>query len=170
MRIVQNYLADLLNGEGLRNVYFFSGCNHFCRSCFNKETWDPDCEGSREWTEEDYQKLLEDANKSYISGITLTGGDPLSPWNEKDILDLCKRFKEDLPGKTIWCYTGFKFERLFMLPGYDPKRQILEYIDVLCDGPFIEELKSPQKPWVGSENQRVINVRESLKQNKIILV
>lgn len=165
MRIIEVYKADLLNGTGLRNVYFFSGCTHHCPGCFQAWTADPMCEQSREWTEEDYQQLIKDTQLEYIEGITLSGGDPFSPWNEKDIFELCKRFKRDLPEKTIWVYTGFTWEQVEHNPSL---REILPYIDVLCDGPFIESLKSPQKLWVGSSNQRVIDVQKSLQENKII--
>lgn len=166
MKIIQIYKADLLNGVGLRNAYFFSGCEHHCPGCFNEETWDPDMKSAREWTEEDFEELIRDADKPYISGITLTGGDPMHPTNLEGILDLCKRFKEHFGNtKTIWCYTGYKWEQL-----EGTRKEILGYLDVLCDGPYKESKKSPEKPWVGSRNQRVIDVKESLKQNKIILL
>ena len=169
MKIIQTYLADLLNGEGLRNCYFFSGCELHCSGCFSPETWDPDMPQSRPWTEEDFQKLLMNASKPYISGITLLGGDPFHPVNREGILDLCKRFKEYFgDSKTIWIYTGYTWE--ILKKAQDLRWECLKYVDVLCEGPFIEKLKSSTKPWVGSENQRVINVQESLKQNKIILL
>lgn len=170
MRLVNKYLADMLNGEGLRNVYFFTSCTHGCPGCFNSGLTDPAYSPSTLWTEKEYRNLVAETRKSYISGITLTGGDPLSPWNEGDILELVRRFKEDLPEKTIWVYTGYTWETLMKLPEDNPKKQVLRHIDVLCDGPFIEKLRSPKKPWVGSENQRVIRVQESLNQDKIILI
>lgn len=152
MNLVQIYKADLINGEGLRNVYFFSHCTHHCPGCFNKETWDENI--GNPWTEEDFQQLIKDAEPEYISGITLSGGDPFSPINRKDILDLCKKFKAIYPNKTIWVYTGYTLEQIEK--DKDERLECLKYIDVLCDGPFIESLKSPTKPWVGSSNQRVI--------------
>lgn len=168
MRLLQIYKSDLLNGVGLRNVYFFTGCPHQCKSCFNKETWEYNAPGSKEWKEDDFNLMIEEARKPFISGITLSGGDPFSDFNKDGILDLCKRFKEIFDdSKTIWVYTGFTWEKI--LEDNDSKTECLKYIDVLCDGPFKESKASPDKPWVGSRNQRVINVKESLKENKIIL-
>jgi anaerobic ribonucleoside-triphosphate reductase activating protein len=169
MRIITQYNADLLNGEGLRNVYFYSSCPHHCPGCFSPETWEEVSDISKLWTEDDFLELIRDASKSYISGITLTGGDPLSLPNCKEILDLCKRFKEHFgDSKTIWIYTGYTWETIEKAK--DERWECLKYIDVLCDGPYIDSLRSPEKPWVGSENQRVINVQESLKKGKIILL
>lgn len=167
MRLIQTYYADLLNGEGLRDVYFFAGCTHHCSQCFSPETWDPEMSESKLWLPEDFEKMIECASKDYISGITLTGGDPFFSLNREGILDLCKEFKQRLPEKTIWLYTGYTWEAIEK--DKDARWECLEYIDVLCDGPFIESLKSPSKPWVGSENQRVIDVQKSLSENKIIL-
>ena len=167
MRLIQTYLADMLNGEGLRNVYFFTGCSHHCNGCFSPETWDPEYSESKLWLPEDFEKLIEDASKPYISGITLSGGDPFFTLNRDSILDLCKEFKSRLPEKTIWVYTGFTWEQI--IGSGDSREECLKYIDVLCDGPFIERLKSPSKPWVGSENQRVIDVKKSLNNSKVVL-
>lgn len=168
MRIIQIYKADLLNGVGLRNVYFFSYCPHHCLECFNKETWELEPENSRPWTEADFEELIKEAEPEYISGITLSGGDCLSDPNVEGILDLCKRFKERFgETKTIWTYTGYTWENIMKSGGY--REECLKFIDVLCEGPFISSLKSPSKPWVGSENQRVIDVKKSLRENKIIL-
>ena len=169
MKLIQTYLNDLLNGEGLRDCYFFSGCELHCPGCFSPETWNPDTSQAKLWTEEDFQELLKNASKPYISGITLLGGDPFHPVNRGEILDLCKRFKDHFgDSKTIWIYTGYTWETLEKAK--DERWECLKYVDVLCEGPFIEKLKSPSKPWVGSENQRVINVLESLKSGKIILL
>ena len=169
MKLIQTYLNDLLNGEGLRDCYFFSGCELHCPGCFSPETWDPDMPQAKLWKEEDFQELLKNASKPYISGITLLGGDPFYPVNREEILNLCKRFKENFgDSKTIWIYTGYTWE--ILEKAKDVRWECLKYVDVLCEGPFIEKLKSPSKPWVGSENQRVINVQESLRQNKIVLL
>lgn len=171
MRIVQIYKADLLNGVGLRNVYFFSGCEHHCPGCFNKITWDYEAPNSHDWTEGDFRQLIKDSELDYISGITLSGGDPLSHWNREGILELCKKYKEYFgERKTIWLYTGFTWEAIMEFPEGDPRKEVLKYIDVICEGPFVESQKSPKKPWVGSENQRVINVKESLVKKEIVLL
>ena len=169
LKLAHIYYNDLLNGTGLRNVYFFTRCCNACPGCFNKELQDPDPSFGKDWTDEDFQKLINDSSKEYISGITLSGGDPFHPNNRRDILDLCKRFREHFGDtKTIWIYSGYTWETI--LKDQDERFECLKYIDVLCEGPFIESLKSPSKPWVGSENQRVIDVQKSLKENKIILL
>lgn len=168
MRLIQIYKADLLNGVGLRNVYFFSYCPHHCPDCFNKETWELEPENSRVWTEDDLEELIKDAEPEHISGITLSGGDCLSDPNIPEVLELCKKFKEKFgETKTIWAYTGYTWENIMKNGGL--RRECMDYLDVLCDGPFISSLKSPSKPWVGSENQRVIDVKKSLIENKVIL-
>ena len=167
MKIIETYHNDLLNGTGLREVLFFSGCTHHCPGCFNQFTWDPDVDQAHEFEEDDYQELLKNLRKPYIAGVTLSGGDPMSVWNKKDVLELVKRLKTDLPNKTIWVYTGYTLEQIQQ--SKDEKLEILDYIDVLCDGLYIESKKSPLKPWVGSENQRVIDIKESIKQDKVIL-
>lgn len=169
MNLIQVYHSDLLNGEGLREVIFFSGCDLNCPGCFNKEAQNPNFKllDSHEWSEDDYKLLLDNLNKPFISGVTILGGDGFSTYNRAGVLDLCKNLKKDVPNKTIWIYTGYTWESI--INAKDERTECLKYIDVLCDGPFIEKLKAPDKPWVGSSNQRVINVQQSLKENKIIL-
>lgn len=158
MKWLQKYHADFLNGEGLREVIFLSGCPHHCKGCFNKESWDSS--QGKEWTDKDKQELIEELNKSYISGVTFTGGDPL--WTLD--INLIKELKE--LGFNIWVYTGYTFE--YIQNNHDLSK-FLSYIDVLCDGPFIEFLhKNNIKKWVGSSNQRVIDVQKSLKEKRII--
>lgn len=167
MKLAHKYLADLLNGDGLRDCYFFSGCELHCSGCFSPETWEPNMPQAKLWTEEDFQELIVNASKPYISGITLLGGDPFHPVNREEILDLCRRFKGHFgDSRTIWVYTGYIWETIEK--SKDARYECLKYIDVLCDGPFIEKLKSPTKPWVGSENQRVIDVKRSLNTGSIV--
>lgn len=174
MRLIRFYHADMLNGEGLREVVFLSGCEHFCTGCFSPETWDPDMPEAHEWTSKDEEELFENLGKPFISGVTFSGGDPFSKWNVGEVRELCIKIKEKFPEKTIWLYTGYTWESIMQYKDTLKHQAIqyncLKYVDVLCEGPFIESRKSPTKPWVGSDNQRVINVKESLKQDKIILL
>jgi anaerobic ribonucleoside-triphosphate reductase activating protein len=167
MRLIKTYHADLLNGEGLREVLFFSGCENGCPGCFNPETRDPVMPDSHEFGDSDWEGLRKELEKSWISGVTFSGGDPMSPWNRDGILGLARRIKSECPGKTVWCYTGYTWENI--LAATDSRTRALEYIDVLLEGPFIESRKSPKKLWVGSDNQRVIDVKESLRTGKIVL-
>lgn len=167
--IIQVYDDDLLNGEGIREVVYLQGCPHHCKGCFNPETWEfkDDTDKTIEKSCKFYLHLDHQLNKNYIDGITLTGGDPLTPSNlqeTKDLINLAKQYN-----KTVWVYTGYTWEDLFFRFDENKTFDILKQIDVLCDGQFIEELKSLDKPWVGSSNQRVIDVQKSLKERKIVL-
>jgi anaerobic ribonucleoside-triphosphate reductase activating protein len=158
--IVQVYDDDLLNGVGIREVVFLQGCPHHCKGCFNPETWEfkKETEESRKKDLYYIEHLKNKLSKSYISGLTISGGDPFANINElEELIELAKSCN-----KNIWVYTGFTYEYLFK-----KYPDILKSIDVLCDGPFIEYLKSPDKPWVGSSNQRVIDVQKSLKLGSI---
>lgn len=150
--------CNMNNGDGLRVVVWLSGCDHHCKGCFNPETWAADS-GSL-FGMAQIKKITDYLQEDWCSGITLTGGDPLFPANRDEILDLCKMLKKYYPNKTIWLYTGYLIEDLLK---EEKTKQILDYIDVLCDGQFVEEQKSPDKHWVGSENQRVINLVEMRK-------
>lgn len=147
--IIHIYDDDLLNGEGIREVVFLQGCPHHCKGCFSPETWEfkQETPESIAKDKEYIQHLSEKLSKDYISGLTITGGDPLAPQNRKQTEELCKLAKSF--NKDVWVYTGYTYEDIKDL-------EILNLIDVLCEGPFIESLKSPEKPWVGSSNQNVI--------------
>lgn len=151
---------DMLNGDGLRTVLWVAGCNHHCPFCQNPETHDP-CSGI-EFDNDAYKELVEDLSKNYISGLTLSGGDPLYEGNRETLTELVKDIKEHFPKKTIWCYTGFDYEEVKDL-------EIMQYIDVLVDGKFIEALKDNNLHWKGSSNQRVIDVRETREVGNICL-
>lgn len=158
MKWLQKYHADFLNGEGLREVIFLSGCKHQCEGCFNKESWN--FNQGKEWTSQDTEELTNELKKPYISGVTFTGGDPLYSLD----INLIKKLKQ--LGFNIWVYTGYTFEFLKCHPILV---NYLYYIDVLCDGKFEKSLhKNNLKKWVGSSNQRVIDVQKSLKEGKII--
>lgn len=137
---------NMLNGDGLRVVLFVSGCEHNCKNCQNPITWDPN--DGLEFTTKEISEICEQLSKDYISGLTLSGGDPLYPGNRESIIQLCRFFKRGYPDKTIWCYTGYLFEQVKDLP-------VMEYIDVLVDGPFVQELADVNYKWAGSTNQRV---------------
>jgi anaerobic ribonucleoside-triphosphate reductase activating protein len=138
---------DMLNGDGLRVVLWVAGCSHHCPGCQNPITWDPDC--GVEFGEAAKNEIFAELNKDYISGITFSGGDPLYIGNRETLTSLAKEIKEIYPDKTIWSYTGYVYEDVKDLP-------IMEYIDVLVDGPYIETKRNVSLPWRGSENQRVL--------------
>lgn len=151
---------DMLNGDGLRTVLWVSGCEHHCPECQNPITWDPEC--GLEFDEKAEKELFAALDKPYISGVTFSGGDPLYPGNRDCIIKLIKKIKRLFPGKNIWLYTGYKWEDICTLDG-------LELIDVLVDGRFEKDLKDVKLHWKGSSNQRVIDVKETLRQGEIVL-
>ena len=154
---------DMKNGDGLRTVLWVSGCSHKCKNCHNRITWDPD-DGlifDKKVKDELFQKLKEDQ----ISGITLSGGDPLFYKNRIEILSLVKEIRDIFPNKTIWLYTGYLYEDILE---DEVMFEIIKYVDVLVDGEFKEELKDVNYHWAGSTNQRVIDVQKSLKKGSVI--
>lgn len=151
---------DMLNGDGLRTVLWVAGCGHHCDECQNPVTWNPN--GGIPFTEETKKELFEALGKSYVSGITFSGGDPLYETNEPEVLALAKEIREKFPNKTIWLYTGYLWE-------YVKSREIAKYIDVLIDGPYVKQLRDTNLHWRGSANQRVIDVKESLDKGKLVL-
>lgn len=146
----------MLNGDGLRVVLWVSGCAHGCKGCHNPITWDP--KSGLPFDEAAKQEIFTELEKDYISGLTLSGGDPLFPGNRSTIEQLVKEVKENFPNKTIWLYTGYDWEAISNLP-------LIQYIDIVVDGKFIESLKDAKLHWRGSSNQRVIDVK-----NKRILL
>ncbi len=152
---------DMLNGTGLRVCLWVSGCTHKCEGCHNPITHD--INSGIEFDEKAKQEIFEQLDKDYISGITLTGGDPLHPKNRDEITKLIKEIKNKYNNKTIWLYTGFMFENIKDL-------ELINYIDVLCDSKFDKDKMNISLKWVGSTNQRVINIKETLVKNKIVLL
>ena len=150
----------MLNGDGLRSVLWVAGCSHGCKNCHNPITWDI-C-GGIPFDEAAKEELLVSLEPDYISGITFSGGDPLHTQNRDEIGALIKEVREKYPNKTIWVYTGYTWNEVKDLP-------YLKLVDVLVDGPFVEELKDVNLPWRGSSNQRVIDVKESLETDEIML-
>ncbi|MBQ3641316.1 anaerobic ribonucleoside-triphosphate reductase activating protein [bacterium] len=151
---------DMLNGDGLRVVLWVAGCNHQCEDCQNPVTWD--ITGGLPFDEAAENELFEALDKPYISGITFSGGDPLHPFNRSETFRLIKKVKEKCPDKTIWVYTGFLWEDLKDLPE-------IQDIDVLVDGRFIKALKDDNLEWVGSSNQKIIDVKKTLQKGEIVL-
>lgn len=151
---------DMLNGDGLRVVLWVAGCNHQCPECQNPVTWD--VEGGIPFDESAMDEIERDLQKDYVSGITFSGGDPLHPQNRAEIEKIMNVVKEKYPLKTIWLYTGYLWEDIKELP-------MVKNLDVIVDGPFLNDLKDVKLHWRGSSNQRVINVQESLKTDQIVL-
>lgn len=152
---------DMLNGQGLRVVLWCSHCEHKCSNCQNPQTWDKN--SGILFDESAKLELFEELSKDYIQGITLSGGDPLSKLNREEVYELTKEIKERYPDKDIWVYTGYKWEEIKDL-------NIIKLIDVLVDGKFVENLSIPSPKWCGSNNQKILNVQESLKEGKVILL
>lgn len=160
---------DIANGPGVRVSLFVSGCNHHCKGCFNQCAWDFNY--GNDYTEETTQKILDDLDKDYIDGLSLLGGEPLELQNQKGLLPLVKKVKEKYPNKNIWCYTGFDFERDVvgkMSKTNEETKELMNYIDVIVDGKFEEEHKDLSLQFRGSSNQRIIDVKQSLKDKKIV--
>lgn len=151
---------DVANGPGCRVVLWVAGCSHHCKGCHNPNTWNPN-EGMP-FDDKAMNELIKKVGIDYIDGITLSGGDPLFQNNIDKITEICHTLKEMFPNKTIWCYTGYTFE--------DVKNyEVMKYIDVLVDGPFILEQKDMRLLFRGSSNQRLIDVPRTLKENQVIL-
>ena len=154
--------TSISNGLGVRTVLWCAGCEQKCKNCFNPQTWD--FNAGKLFDEKAKQLLFTQLSKPYIKGLTLSGGHPLEPKNFEDVLNLVKEVKAKFPTKDIWLYTGYLYEELY----YKEISRILLYIDVLVDGPYIEEQRDITLAFRGSRNQRLIDVQETLKQGKII--
>ena len=161
---------DIADGEGVRVTLFVSGCTNACKGCFQPETWDF-CYG-KPYTAETEQEILDALNHPHIQGLTLLGGEPFEFENQKELVKLLRKVKETFPGKDIWSYTGFVYDR-DLVPGGkrwgEVTQEILSYIDVLVDGPFVEEKKNIRLVFRGSENQRVLNLTETIRTGQIAL-
>lgn len=151
---------DISNGPGIRVSIFVQGCMFHCKNCFNPETWNFD--GGKDYTDETIETVLKLCEEEYVKGLSILGGEPLHPKNIKGVTKLAKVFKEKFKDKDLWLWSGFPFE--------DKKNEeIMQYLDVLVDGQYVDELHDFRLKWRGSSNQRVINVKKSLKNNKIVL-
>lgn len=175
MRYASIRNLDISNGEGVGVSLFVQGCDRHCFNCFNSETWD--FNGGKEWTEKTKNKFMELVDRPYIKRVSFLGGECLADQNLNGVLDLIKEIRISFPEKTIWLYTGYKFEDFFFTPIWkaseinnnNKRREIISNIDVLVDGEYIDEQKDLTLKWRGSKNQRVIDVKQSLAQNKVVL-
>lgn len=152
--------TDVANGPGVRVSLFVSGCRNRCKGCFNPETWD--FKYGEEFTRKTFIEIDNALEPDYINGLTILGGDPFEPENIKTVTRICRKMKKWYPDKTIWIYTGYKYEDLKDL-------EIMDYIDVLVDGPFIESLKDMSLRFRGSSNQRIIDIPATRKSGQIEL-
>lgn len=152
---------DISNGEGVRVSIFFQGCAFHCKDCFNPETWDFD--GGEEFGDEQIDEIIKLASPDHIAGLSILGGEPMHPKNIEATTRLAKKFKEVYPDKTIWAWSGFLFE------DYVKDKEVCQYLDVLVDGQFDNTVRNLKLKWRGSENQRVIDVKKSLKEDKVVL-
>ena len=170
--------ADMMNGEGLRVVLWLSGCSHHCYNCQNPVTWDEN--DGLIFDESAKEELFRELDKDYISGLTLSGGDPLHEANLDGVLELINRFRLLFPNKSIWIYSGYSWNQVMnpvITDDFNPSRdellhkrkEIVKQCDVMVDGRYIDSQRNVQAKWRGSDNQRVINVQESLKQGKVVL-
>lgn len=166
--IIKN--CDIANGEGVRVTLFVSGCRNMCEECFQPETWN--FEYGHEFTEETENIILEMLKPGYIKGLTILGGEPWEPENQKDILPFIKRVKEVYPDKTIWSFTGFTYEEL-LTPGMrcntEYTEEMLDNIDILVDGRFVKELKNIMLRFRGSENQRIIDLAKTRSTGELTM-
>ena len=150
---------DIADGPGVRVSLFVSGCRHHCKGCFNSEAWD--FEYGRPYTAETEAEILEALKPGYIAGLTLLGGEPFEPENQAELVKLLRKVRETYPEKSIWSYTGFVYDK-DLVPGgrayTDVTDEMLSYLDVLVDGPFVEELKDITLQFRGSSNQRILEM------------
>lgn len=162
---------DIANGIGVRVSLFVSGCRNRCKNCFNPETWNFDY--GKEFNLEAEDEIIKALEPSWINGLTILGGEPFEPENQKDLVEFIKRVKTTYPNKDIWMYTGYLFdEDIHSINGKvhtEVSDEILNNIDILVDGKFVEELKNLSLKFRGSSNQRIILVKESLDKGEIVL-
>lgn len=171
---------DISNGENLGVSLFVQGCPFHCKNCFNPETWN--FNGGKEWNDEIESKFFELIDRPYIKRVSILGGEPLADKNASDVLDLIKKIKSKYPEKSIWLYTGYTFEKLcemycneqiynYLINNTDKNIifKNLQYVDVLVDGRYVDGLRNLTLRFRGSSNQRIIDVKESLKANKVVL-
>lgn len=162
MKYAEIKYHDIANGLGVRTSLFVSGCTHHCKGCFNEIAWD--FEYGEEFTERTIEEILESCEPVYVSGLTLLGGEPMEPCNQRALLPLVKGFKERFPKKNIWCYSGYTYEKdILNAEGQahcEVTDEFLEYIDILVDGKFEQDLYDISLKFKGSRNQRILKIHE----------
>ena len=162
--------CDIANGIGVRVTLFVSGCTNRCKGCFQPETWD--FSYGNTYTKETEERLIELLRPSYITGLTLLGGEPFEPSNQRELVKLLRRVKSELPSKNVWAFTGFTLESLLERephPRCEVTDEMLSMIDVLVDGKFEEDKKDISLRFRGSSNQRIIDMNATLKSSGIVL-
>ena len=183
MRFASMRNLDISNGEGVGVSLFVQGCDRHCFNCFNPDTWD--FNGGKEWTEETKNKFMELINRPYIKRVSFLGGECLAEQNLDEVLKLVQEIRISFPEKTIWLYTGFEWNQIMNMQVMQPifsckdleskiqnilkRQEIIKMCDVLVDGEYIEEQKDLSLKFRGSKNQSVIDVKNSLAQNKVVL-
>lgn len=161
--------CDIANGVGVRTVLFVSGCTHHCKGCFQPETWSFDYGES--YTKETEDEIIESLKPDYVDGITLLGGEPFEPENQRELVKLLRRIKKELPQKTVWSFSGYTYEELTgdSRAVCEVTNEMLSMLDVLVDGEFIEAKRNISLRFRGSENQRLIDMNKTRKEGKIVL-
>lgn len=159
MNFLQITHCDQVNGLGNRVVLWVSGCSHHCKGCQNAYSQNPSI--GIKFTDSAKEEIFKDLNTEWCAGITFSGGDPLFIDNRNEIIALAKEIKEKFPVKNIWLYTGYTWSEIIEDPSMS---EILKYVDILCDGEYVEELRDIERHWVGSSNQNVIDVKKRIKQ------
>lgn len=178
MRYASIRSLDISNGEGVGVSLFVQGCPFHCKNCFNSDTWD--FNGGKEWTEKTKNKFMEFIDRPYIKRVSFLGGECLAEQNLDEVLKLVQEIRISFPEKNIWLYTGFEWERIMyplVTDILDPirdkiietRKEIIKNVDVLVDGEYIDEQRDITLKFRGSKNQRVIDVKQSLVQNKVVL-
>ena len=164
------FMADCANGTGIRVSLFVSGCTNHCKGCFQPETWD--FHYGKPYTAQTQQKIIDELAKPYYEGLTILGGEPFEKENQEEVAALVRRVRDEVPGRNIWIYTGFTYEK-DLVPGgcryTSVTDDILDRIDILVDGRFVEEKKNLMLRFRGSENQRILDMKETRKSGNVVL-
>ena len=163
--------CDIANGEGVRVTLFVSGCTNHCKNCFQPQTWAFDY--GKPFTDETKAEIFAELDKPFVNGLTVLGGEPFEPRNQRELLPLLREVRERYPGKTIWCFTGFRLDDELLKDGSYPRCEVtddmLACIDILVDGRFVKELKDISLQFRGSRNQRVIDLNRTRESGSITI-